>query len=721
MLIINPKITPLIILTSSDSESQVVINEQNTKLKAMFSDSETENSCKSEPKDIQLKNKDPSTTGYSKITNKRKIIGVTNISNSVVDSDSQISDSSSSVDRKILGRKLSTPFVVIKSAEKPGVFDYESSDDCFGNLPRDKSDLQTESSEEAPILMVRSGSINRSIVKLDSDSDADANNNALSTKSRKVANTDSGTDSVQESNIPLRKKLRSKRTCSVNATKKKSLKVRRGSSIIRCSSASSEEQQPRLLSMKKKEFHQDSSTSDSSEAPIFKKLKFKSLKNSGRILKKKLIGGHLSDDFIVSTSEDDVKPKAPRRQPSTAKNRDFTTSDSFLSLSDVSASESDPGDVSFYRSIDLKAEFKASRKHNPEKTLKKFNSRMDQLKEDPDFMDVNDFFANRVMKNAEFPAVRSFLRKVIRDSPADVFSDDGDRDDAAYRFAIEKSPIMLETNILETFFNYAEYYGSQLSSNIMDYDTVRVEEFMNDLAKFGEDERGKPPNFIVGFCDSALNLYKRTLDSGSARKSTDIDVDANLQNMIHRCLLHGDCSVEKLCSETRGKSAEVAGLYTEYRDEYASARPQKFSGGRSTRINVTEKDRREAMDQLIDEGEDLTLMMCQVCQSFPRYLSRKATLRLAGDHDPIVVLCTDTCGDLLEQISVVAKVWQVLQDSSVITTIPHIVHQYHRSQESYTHFELFKIMVFSLIQRLKDGMMSTNTCRHHMYANAAHR
>ncbi|KAI8913641.1 hypothetical protein EDD86DRAFT_109556 [Gorgonomyces haynaldii] len=440
-------------------------------------------------------------------------------------------------------------------------------------------------------------------------------------------------------------------------------------------------------------------------------------------------------DPLEAMFDDDEPTKKTSARRRTGERRRSTDSDSSrdkrrrkrkkrYSSSDGSETESgSDNDVSFYRNIDQNTFFRDAhqKKNQIKKEIKQFKRTVEMHKQDDRYMLLDDCMDQII--DGKHPRLSRIVSMIMSNDKPDDY---GDLTVNEMQQA-SQLPIYVEKEFVRVVFPLMEAANLE-PSYLEDYDSKRVEEFFLQLNLFTENEN-RQPIFIQGFVDKVKNVLLPSMASGSYRRGTDVEVDADLAKDVHYYLLFGNIHMRNLDFDTILESSMMLKNYSEIRDEHCKQRMFK-KGGSDGKLTVTEKDRQYALEKLYQQKDDVTKIMCQICQSFPRSVTKTVSLYPAdktrfedesSDEEEVEhrLVCTDACAEIVEQVGLVSQVWQSLYlFGPSLLRIPSIIHRYHRQDPEYTGFELLKILYFVWFSTTKARVRETNPCKHYLYSQA---
>ena len=385
---------------------------------------------------------------------------------------------------------------------------------------------------------------------------------------------------------------------------------------------------------------------------------------------------------------------------------DSLPSDSILddmeSLSESDDESDDHGDISFYHNLDQISSLKEANKNSTEtmkNQLKDFQVLTKSRLTDPKYMSLSTWFER--LDSSQFPKLCRFLKNLQYDFKPDVY--DGEQSSVFERAG--QVPLYVEKDFLKVFFNYIENHSDFKMNYEESYDSLRMQEFLSSL---GDHGRFRFPTFLQGFIDKVKALISRDLDGGVARKGTALEVDHKLAENIMDGIRYGNIQVQGLPSDIQDTSAELFEAYGEYRDHSTK---MNASSNRS----ITEKDREYAINQLLDQGAEIELIMCHVCQSFPRLVRHQVVLTNEGE-DEQVLFCGTDCANIIERVAHVANIWKMIkQNGYSLCEIPPVIHKAHRKSVSLEHLEQLKMLIHVLYSTCVDKVPDANRCKHLRY------
>lgn len=370
------------------------------------------------------------------------------------------------------------------------------------------------------------------------------------------------------------------------------------------------------------ELNSDDAVSSDESAPAKKRnLRSSKKQNHKRSTKFQMLESN-SDDFIASDESIPAKrSKSKSSKKPTPKRKEYSSSD-LLQTQESEAS----CDMSFYRNfnneIEMPIDLEEAAKESREK-LNKFRMDMDGRRNDRYYANLKDYLQEKIMKSDEFYKLKRFFTKILEYQRPELY-DDLDSDEEHTAREVE---VYLEKEFLDELFTLANNSDGAFeneNAKARAYDSLRIEEFLTEIpALYSNDQ--VVPNFMRAFIDKVENALSRNFGTGQARKGTPVDVEIEVQKRVVNYVLFERIRVSSLPSKTVEKSRLLFLTYTEYRDEEAKARPKVYSGKSVT--PVTEKDRGRALNRMIKDGDDVSLILCQVCQSFPRQVTHQVLLQ----------------------------------------------------------------------------------------------
>jgi hypothetical protein len=312
---------------------------------------------------------------------------------------------------------------------------------------------------------------------------------------------------------------------------------------------------------------------------------------------------HCSDETVSGELKSKKKIRKKISQSKirrTQKNESLDDEESSNSATSLSSEEQD---ISFYRNVNsgMFSDTENISEEDNQGSIKTFAELVRKQKLDPSFVLLSEYFQEKVMgANTEYGNIKKFMNYMS--NAGECFDELNETE----LNSVQGLEIYVEREFLDRFFQLANvsrlYDREELRS---EYDSIRIEEFLAELPLLSE---GKIPSFLRDFSQKVENTLGRSMAAGVSRKGTIIDVNVSLQKKLVRHVLFEGINLVRLPASIVQKSSDTFDIYCEYRQDASNRRTKVYSGKAITKI--TEKDRQIAINRMIAEGDDISLMMC---------------------------------------------------------------------------------------------------------------